>query len=401
MIHGGKLSVGLNVALMGDSLTDPSYGLTTFFGINAKCGGKMVLLANSGISGNTVGNMLSRVNNSYSASPPGMAGLGSLGRIFVRAGTNDARGNIAIASLASPYTSLLNALATYAQKVIILAVPPLSDAGNNATAATYNAWLNTFASSNPGIFQFIDDCVNLRLGDGAQDPACFNVDGVHLNGTGVARAAASGASVLSSAFAGIASPLSKDVGDVYPAQPQWFVNPTMSGTGGAKDSAFSGTVATGVYVGSYGAGMGGICSIVAADAGDSNQTPWQRVELTSGNAGSHLDIQSTLSGRSITSVDPVLLDALVEIRFNALDRSRIYGVHLMGQTNTGEYIIPQTPIYLDNSGYENGVYVIRARQARSGGSSATYLGWHLYADVASTFSTSVGSIDLRCATVRG
>ena len=394
--------VSLNTALMGDSLTDDAYGLTTFYGINAGCGGKMVLMANSGVSGTTVGDMLGRVNNLYTAGAPGMAGIGTLGRIFVRAGTNDARGNTSIASLAASYTALLNTLATYAQRVIILAVPPLSDSGNNATAATYNAWLSAFAAANPSQFKYIDDCTSLRLGDGSQDPVCFNVDGIHFAGPGVARAGLAGAIAMASELASAHSPLSKSAADVYPAQPQWIQNPTIVGTGGGKDGAFSGQVANTFYVGGYGAGMGGVCSIVAANAGDQNQTPWQRVELTSGQVGSRLDIQTTLIGRSITAVDPTRLDAMLEIRFVGVNRSYVDGISLMAQGDTGEYFVPSTPLFLDSSGTESKTYVLRARRKRSGSSpSISYLGWHLYAGIRANFSSSVGFIDIRSITVRG
>lgn len=401
VIAAGFHRISLHTALMGDSLTDDAYGLTTFYGINARCGGKMVLLANSGVQGHTVGDMLARVDNDYTAASPGVAGLGTLGRIIFRAGTNNARGNESIASLAATYTSMLNKLAGYAQRVIILAVPPLADAGNNAAVATYNSWLASFAASNPSKFRFIDDCTTVRNSDGSQIAECFNADGIHFIPLGVARASASGGAALAADFVTYPSPLSKDAADVYPVHPQWFPNPTNAGTSGGKGGSFTGPVATGLWIDGYGSGMAGTCSIVAADAGDANQTPWQRVMLSAGNAGSRLDISATLAGRAITSIDPARLDALIEVRVTDLYRSKIDSLAVMAQGNTGEYLVPSTPIYFDDTGLDSSVYVLRARRPRAGSSTPSSIGWHLYAGVRSAFSGSVGTIDVRCATVRG
>lgn len=402
-IAAGRHTISLTTALMGDSLTDDSYGLTSFYGINGLTGGKMKLLANSGVQANTVGDMLARVDNNYLHANPGMAGLGTVGRIFVRAGTNNARGNIAIASIAATYTSLLNKLAGYAQRVVILAVPPLADAGMNATATTYNAWLANFAASNPSKFKWVDDCVNVRNADGTQKAVCFNVDGVHFVGAGVARAGASGAAAIAPELATYPSALSTHPDDVYPDYPQWFVNPTIAGASGTKDGSFAGVVANGLWVGGYGAGMAGICSIVPADVGDTNQTPWQRITLSAGQVGSRLDIASTLAGREITPSDPARLDAIAEIRVTDLDCSRIDGLSMMAQGGTGEYFVPSTAINFNESGLESKTYVLRARRPRSGSSIPASIGWHIYAGVRSAFgpAASVGTIDIRCITVRG
>lgn len=363
----------------------------------------MVLLANAGISGNTIENMNSRVDNSYLNGSPGMAGLGVIGRIFVRAGTNNARGDISIASLAASYTWLLNKLAGYAQRVIILAVPPLAVTSNNNTAATYNNWLAAFAADNPTKFRFIDDCVDCRNSDGSQDPDCFNSDGVHFNGVGVARTALTDAVELSTELVSYPSPLSKDPADIYPAAEQWFANPAIVGTGGTKDGGFTGSVADGLWIGGAGSGMIGVCSIVAADAGDANQTPWQRVALTSGQVGSRLEIASTLVGRTITSTDPARLDALAEIRVTGLDRTAIDTLSVSGQANTGEYFIPAATLFLDNTGVESKTYVLRARRPRSGASVPSSIGLRLHAGVRTTFgpAANIGTIDVRCVTVRG
>ena len=217
IIAAGRFVANAGAALMGDSLTADSYGLTNFYVINGANGGRMKLRANCGVASEGVGNMLSRVNNLYTDVNPGMAGLGPLGRIFVRAGTNNARSNISISSLAADYTSLLNALTTYAPRVIILAVPPLAVTANNDTAATYNSWLSAFAAATPAKFKYIDDCINVRNVDGTINASFFNVDGVHFNHLGVGQCGDDAAAAMASELANYPSPLSTDAADVYPA----------------------------------------------------------------------------------------------------------------------------------------------------------------------------------------
>ena len=400
-IHAGRSNITNMVGLMGDSLTADSYGLTNFPVTNARTGGKLKLLANSGVASETVGNMLSRIDNSYTAGSPGFGGLPMMGRIFVRAGTNNARSNNTIASISATYTSLLNALATYARRVVILAVPPLANTTNNSHVITYNAWLSAFAASNSTVFKFVDDCVNIRNGDDSIKAEYFNVDGIHFIGLGTAQTGVDAAAALDGDFDGYISPVSKDPLDVYPAQPQWFVNPTMAGTSGTKGGGFTGTVATGMNVGGYGSGMAGVCSIVSADEGDENQTPWQRVALSAGNAGSALDISSALVGRTVTSVDPASLEAIVECRMTSVDKSKISNVTFMAQANNGEFFVPNTAIHLPDSGLETHTYVSRHNRKRSGSSVPAAINLHIYTNVRTTFAGSVGTLDFRCITLRG
>ena len=400
VIAGGKSAIANTVGLMGDSLTADSYGLTNFYSMNAKRGGVLKLMANSGVSGETVQNMLSRVNNLYTNVSPGMAGLGALGRIFIRAGTNNARGNAAIASISSAYTSLLNTLATYAQKVIIFAVPPLEDVTNNGYVATYNAWLASFAAANPATFTFIDDCINVRNTDGSPISTFFNVDGVHFSRRGVAQISTDAAASLE--LSAYASPLSINPADVYPALPQWITNPFNTGTYGALAGGFSGTAATGFTVTSYGAGMAGLASIVAADAEDANQIPWQRIEITSGQVASQMDLKTVLSGRAMSTIDPSLLEVLAEVRFNNLDRTKISDLQMMIQANVGDFLSPTIYYDLIPTGLETGRIVIRNNRKRSGANTPTSATLHLYATARSTFTaSSAGSIDIRRITARG
>lgn len=388
---------------MGDSLTADSYGLTTYNAMNAANGGKLDLLANSGVASDTVSMMLARVHNNYLDASPGFAGLPMLGRIFIRAGTNNARSNVPIASLATPYTNLLQACAGYAGKVVILAVPPLANVANNNTAISYNEWLANYAANNPAQFKFIDDCVNVRNGDGSIKPQYFDVDGVHFLHVGVGMIGAVGASALSLDLSGYASPISKDPADVYPVQPQWFANPTNLGTGGTKTGSFTGTVVNSLEVGPYGSGMAGLCSVVAADGADENQTPWQRVALTAGSSGSGLQLRSPLVGRGITAIDPSQLEVLLECRLNGIDRTKISQLSTEIQANTGEFLSPPLVIDLPDSGVDSGTYVLRTRRNRNGETTPSTVNFYFKAICRATFGpgADIGSIDVRCITIRG
>lgn len=402
VIAGGRHHSQPTAALMGDSLTDDGYGLTNFYLLNALNGGVIKLLANSGVASDTVQMMLSRVDNLYTNVSPGFAGLpNDLGWAFVRAGTNNARGGNSIASISAAYTSLLNKLAGYASRVVILAVPPLAPYAS--VVDDYNAWLSTFAASNSAKFTFVDDCISMRDGSNNQIADYFNADGVHFNRLGVASAGRIAGDALSSLLAKYSSPLSDDPADKYPSTPQWFPNPTMIATGTAVGGSFPGFVADNVSIGGYGAGMAGTCSIVAADIGDTNQTSWQRIELTQGTVGSSLDVSAALSGRVITATDPEGLESVMEVRTTGIDRSKIAQLSTMAQAGTGEYFAQFVPVDLLAAGSDSEIYVLRGNRKRSSNTTPGGVNWHFYAATRSSFgpSVSAGYIDIRCITLRG
>lgn len=400
-VIGGRISVLPTAALMGDSLTDPSYGLSPFYWGNGLNGGKLQLLANSGVSGNTVSAMLARVGNDYTNASPGVAGLPPLGRIIVRAGTNDARNNTAIASLAATYTSFLNALAAAAQRVIILPVPPLAGAyvAQNPRTIEYNAWLSAFAAADPSKFKFIDDCVNVRDGSGAQITSFFS-DGTHMAKSGVYQMGLDLAAGLAAELAHYPSPLSKDAADIYPAQPQWIVNHTMTGAGGTKGSGVSGSVVNDISVSVGGTGSAA-CSIVPADGGDENTTPWQRIEPTAGSAGGSVSASFTPAGRTITGADPYALDAMIEVRFNGVEMSKLDFMSLYLQGNTGEFIVPKIPLLMGNVAGQSRTTVLRHKIKRSGATVPASVQALLELRYLSAFASTIGSFDFRCCTIRG
>lgn len=402
VIAGGRNYVLPTVALVGDSLTDQAYGYSPFYWGNGLNGGKLQMVANSGVYGNTVANVISRINNAYDNASPGISGLPALGRVIVRIGTNDARNGTTIASLSSSYTSLLNTLASYAQRVIILSVPPLDGAyvAQNPKTADYNAWLSSLAASNSSVFRFVDDCINVRDGSGNQITSLF-IDGTHPNNAGVYQMGLDLAAALASDLASYPSPLSTSSSDVYPTQPQWITNHVNAGTGGTKGSNVTGTVANSVSV-SVGGSSSAVCSIVAADGGDANQTPWQRVNPTTGSSGGNITVSFSTSGRTMTTSDPVAVEMMVEVRFNALDMSKCGEFKAYFQSGgTAEYISPKAHLAMGNATNQTKTAVLRHKLKRAGATTPSSMLAILSLTFGTAFASSIGTFDFRCFTIRG
>lgn len=408
-------AAAVETALMGDSLTTHllGYNWSPFWWANGiAAGGALKIVANAGISGNTVGDMLTRVDNAYTNATPGLAGLGTLGRIIFRGGTNDARASQSWSSISSTVSSLLTKLKGYCTgKVIILSVPPVgpSEANYaviNALTLDYNVGLAALAAADPSRLVFINDSASLRDGGGAQLSGYFNGDGIHNDGRATWKEGVDAAALLTSELSGYASPLSTDAADIYPAQPQWNDNHVMAGTGGSPGSGFTGQVADGYSVGGYGSGFAGTVAKVAADVSDPNQTPWQRVSPTQvgyTGSGEALLITKSLTGRSVTSVDPAVLDIMVEVRFNAFDTTYFKWARLMIMGGTSSQpIMPDLDLKMGGEVITHDSVVARIAMPRlSGGGSESGLSIRWEFATRSAFTGSMGSFDFRCLTVRG
>jgi hypothetical protein len=395
-----------NAALIGDSLTDDSFGLTTFTWMNGIAGGNLKLIANSGHSGDTVANMLARVDNAWNAPSRGLAGLTDLEWIIFRGGTNDWRaGTPIVGALTSDYNALMAKLAGYAANVGVLAVPP-GAGGGVALAQDYNSFLG--ANFNSGQFHFIDDCVNVRDGSGNQLAGFFDVDQVHPVAKGVYQMGVDGGALQAPLMSGFASPLSTDAADIYPAHPQWHPNPTNVGTGGTVGSGFTGTAPNGVSVGAIGAGVAGAVAIVAADVGDLIQTPWTVIDITQGQNGSAVAASVAAAGRAITGVDPVAIDQIVQVRFaNSFDATNVSAVTFdMQGTTTGEHLQSASLKLLGATGINKTVTVRRAvPRGMSGDAMVAQAGANVFIQMpfVANFGPgpSIGTFAFRCYTLRG
>lgn len=405
---GASVIIPANTALIGDSLTDGTtpYSFSPFYWMNGILSGGLKVVANAGKSGHKVQDLIDRVDNLYTANPAGLAGLGTLGYVIVRIGTNDAAANTAIAgTLTTAYATLMAKLATYASRVIVLSVPPLLDSGQNALTQDYNTYLS--ANYNSGQFKYVDDTANLRDGSGGQNTDYF-IDFAHFRGNGVYQAGVDGAAALSSYIGSYASPLVSDAADVYPATSQWITNPLMSGTSGTKGTGISGTVVDGFDVSRSGGSVAATCSVVTDSLGD---VPWQRIAPTQSTASERIKVTTTLSGRSISNVDPSSLEVCLQVRFNNFDPGPPYPglvdrieIYVTGNSD-GErmseamfQMLLQSPVINRTVTFRNAVPRWSTAAAQSG---AKFNFDIVFPSVGFGPAANVGSVDFRKVSVRG
>lgn len=395
---GFGVSISPRTAIVGDSLTALSYDqLHPYTWTNGLAGGVLKIVANCGVASDTIQNMINRLDNSYTSGAPGLAGLEPLGWVIVRAGTNNFRNGSGIsAGTQAQYIALFNKCLTYADKVIVMAVPPVGVVGSSLGSGipSVNAWLQSYCDANPSTMKFINDCVNVDNGSGNWVPAYDSADHVHFSSAASCQMGIDGGAVLKEYLSGLyPSPLSTDPADKYPAAPQWVNNHVMAGA----------PVITGWGVGSYGAGFAASGSRVAADIDDPNQVPWLRVTPTqiTATAGAYLSVFTGLSYDTITTSYPDALDVMYEIRFNNFDSSKFRRSRFFVYGNNNEQLNPPIMLWLGN-GIRNDRLVARTAVRRSGTRVAHTVAtttWEF--QPAETFTGSMGSFDVRCLTIRG
>lgn len=410
-------------ALVGDSLTAPGYELTTATWLGGIAGGILQPVHNAGVSAETVANVLSRIDNSYTNVSPGLAGLAAamgvskLGWVMLRIGTNDARAGAGYSAISTNFSALMTKLAGYADRVLIMAVPPMTTPESNATAKTASAEdINTgyaaYAAANPSFCSYIDDASVLRVGGSPSGAgiSTYFIDGVHTNNAGVRVMGIAGGDALASLLPALgytyASPLVTSNSDSYqvaPATAQWSDNPAMTGAA-TQSGSWPGNVVTGVTVSSSGSGSGTV-SIVAADGGDANQTPWQRVTPTGGQSTGWTQASISNHGRPITSVDPSRVEALVEVRFNALDVTNVRRMTFSarGNTTNNQYLLPRFWLGLGpEAATVTKTVTMRSKLPRVSGATESGITLFISLEYQTTFSgASMGSFDFRCLSLKG
>lgn len=409
---GARFYVGkpapLLVALYGDSLQTHrlGYNLSPSIIANGILGGGRKIIANLGVAGNTVGQMLARVHNLHTAGNPGFGGLPRLAEIDFRGGTNDGRYYALNGSVQSAYEALLNAFLNYGDTVTVRAVPPLGgpEAAANANIAAYNAFQQALCATNPR-WRWIDDCSGLRDGSGSQIASMFNIDGVHTGPSGVYTQGVTTASLDAARVAalGIPSPLITNPAMVYPAAAQWCKNPTNAGTGGTAGSGFTGTVANHFSIGAAGAGNTGICYLEAAQAGDPNQMPWQFIEPTQVSrtgAGESIRITTQLAGRPFTDIDPASLDMVVEVRLDAMDSAYINLARMWVQGNTGHVVTENLDLRMGGGPLTNTI-VLRLCMPRPTAVAQTTLTVYWDWVIAANRTGPMGRFGYRCLSLGG
>jgi len=390
--------------LIGDSLTAVSYGeIHPYYWTNGWLGAPLKIIANIGVSAEGVDNVYNRIDNSYTDASPGLAGLPPLGWALLRIGTNNTRGgNVINSTIQGFYTDLFAKILTYAERLLVFAIPPIGPApGENPVGlSSYNDWLADQCAADPSRMTFIDDGVTVRETNGNWKTAYAPADGIHTTKRGAYQMGVDGAAALAAAgfFTGYPDPLIAEPADVYPAQPQWIVNPFNTGTGGSN------LIGTGTVPDDWQLTGGGSAaanaSIVAADGGDTNQTPWLRITGTS--VSNSFALRPGLAHDAVTSGYPSgNIEIVGQIRFNALDMSRFsqLDIWLYGSQANEEISVPiRLPMGIDT--LSDTITFRGALERRAGGGSSATV-W-LYFDLSglANYTGSVGTYDVRCVSIR-
>lgn len=337
-----------------------------------------------------------------------MIGLPALGWVGVRIGTNNVRdfegdgpGTALSGSFQANYMSVFARLKDFAEHIIVFPVPPIG--GNvvmkNTQVPLWNSWLESVCAADPRL-HWIDDCADLVDGSGNVIPEFFAVDELHMAGPGQYQMGLTAQPLLEALFANQAysrAPLITDSADVYPAQPQWTTNPTSVGTSGTFGSGWSGSCPTGWRVENNGGSNVGVVSIVAADGGDANTVPWVRL-TPSVAVASNIAVTMTGAGRAITAIDPAEAEQLIEIRFNGFTTFSV--LEAWAQASGNKFTKVAKLKWSGTTGAD-GAVVLRQRFYRNGTSVGGTPSNYIYIGSSEAFSGAMGSIDIRCWSVRG
>lgn len=410
---GGTFLTNRNVALMGDSLTERAFGSTPFYWQNGLLGAPMKVVANSGLSGRSILDVRNQLNNSYKLlTGAGFGGLPPLGISFLRIGTNTVRGaagstGIPISSgNQADYVTILNTMKTYSEHVVVFPVPPIGGfaIARNTAVAGYNTYLQGLCAADPRL-HWIDDCYGLVDGSGNVLPQYFDSDELHMNAAGTLKMGQDSVGALTTLMANLYGPgwrinrLVRDPADIYPNTNQWVPNPTNQGGPYTLLAGWTGTAPSGWTIQSNGAGMAGVVGIAPADIGDPNPVPWFRVTPSQCQVGSNISISFNGSGRTITAAPggvPDPLEQMLEIRGNNLVNFRDITYWLQAG---GLRITPNARLRWGTTGMNATATLQQEHHRIDGGGGSPLIVVYIGAGV--TASGSMGSIDLRCLSMRG
>lgn len=187
----------LTAVFLGDSQTDQGGQTTSWTNrgwwvwMQAMLGHPFTVLKNAGISGNTLTQMLARIQTDVIAYNPGW--------VFLFGGKNDISAGETFATLQARYIAILDALLASPSnpKVVVVTDPPnnANDAARNLVRDQFNAWLRELPRTRPQVVAVID--ANSALTDPASnqyltgtnfDPTHPNADGAFLIGQLAANA---------------------------------------------------------------------------------------------------------------------------------------------------------------------------------------------------------------------
>lgn len=383
-IHAGFYA-GLagSIVVAGDSLTDYSFDAAGYRWGMPLARSPWPIIYNAGVSGNTIQNLIDRWSADVLAKSPAI--------VMVRIGTNSTA--VATATWKSQYDTLIASLLANNIFGIFHAVPPR--AGTTVPRAMSD-YLAAQCAAHPGKLQFIDD--SLALGDGGYNYlAAYLPDGIHPNGKGTHAQGVGMVSGLTTCLTPN-DPRPTDAADTYylnSGSNQWVKNPLMAGAGPDFWS-----------VGSGGSGTSATASKVAADVGDPNQTPWLRTTINSTGGANHWISISTTLGHPAVAADLTVkrLDVVAEVRLNALAGAAISKFYIECIDGSNR-VAPTLSLTLPSDETLTHTMLLRTSLARGDinavvAHSANTIQFTLGLIAAAAMGSGVGSIDLRCVSVR-
>lgn len=384
------------IVVAGDSLTDMAGSFAGYRWGLPLIGSPLLINYNAGVFSNTVQDLIDRWETTVLAYSPDI--------VMIRIGTNST--NVPQATYQSQYDWLINSLLTNNIFGVFHAVPPKI---GTLVPRAMSDYLATKCAEHHGKLLFIDDSVDLGYADYSYNPAYFIGDGVHMSDLGEYSQGKRMADVLRNVFAKL-DPLCKDGTDTYasnPASNQYVKNPLFAGSGGTL-SEVTGVAPNFWTVAKSGAGTAITSSLVSADSGDPNQAPWLRLTPTStGGDGHEISIYTDLGHPAFLAdmSDVKRFDLVTECRLNDCDGSVWKNIEQQC-TYGANYIGPASGFGMVGCGTVSERLVLRTSLSRDfkqaavavPANAARYL---IRFTFQAASSGNVGSVDLRCASVRG
>lgn len=341
------------------------------------------MIYDAGIGSNTLQDLIDRWDADVIAKNPQM--------VMLRIGTN----SISDSAFNAKYGVLIDSLLAHDIFGFIHCLPPKGS--NGAAIVVHNAWLAAQCAAHPTMLKYVDDSVD--LGDGSYNfvQAYFS-DDTHMSGKGMHAQGLRMAPLLAEVMT-LNSPLIVDGTDTYAQNAgsnQWISNPLMAGagtpTGWSLGTSGSGTVATG--------------SIVAADAGDTNQSPWFRAAIASTGGAEHEVNFTTALVHPALAADATVkrLDVLAQVRLNGLSGAAINNIYMECRAG-GNRVAPPTYISMPADETLTHTLVLRTSIARGDkypveAHAENSIQFTLSTVARAALASGVGSVDIRRVSVR-
>ena len=382
-IFGGMFFVVPRLLVVaGDSLTSSAYPSAGFRWGMPLARSPLVMTYNAGVPNDTLDDLWARWQTDVIDKLP------DGGVIFLRIGTN----SVGDVSFNTKYQRFIDSvLSKNNLQMVMFALPPKNSSG--ATIIGHNAFISGAVAQNTSKLFYIQDSAD--LGDANYDHlAAYYIDGIHMNDLGQYTQGLSMDSQISDIFGEAPDPRvqTNDSLLINEQSNQWAKNPLNEGTGTPDNWS----------VGASGVGTAVTGSIVAADGGDENQTPWFRGDITGvGDANHSVNFSTTLANPAITqpSEAPAKVRITAELRFNNLDLTNVAQLKLYAQYSSNVFI-DNWSMEAAGTGTHNETVLLDWEQEVDSSKAYPVDSIPLYISLKmAAADTAIGSLDIRCVSV--